>query len=127
MDIVEQVKQIAVNYWYSALKSAPDQNGTFKMVVSARIGDTTKPLLLVGNAHGKIEDGHCIAVLNPDEALLDRIKAGCAYMPGHLKEIFAKRCDVIVDLFIEAYKNNRVGTITTYRARDMKPAKFAVT
>lgn len=125
MNVVETVKQVAVRTFLNALADAPDSNGTFKMLRSVKVGDTVKPLLLVGNAHGKHEDGHCIAVLNPDECLLDQIKAGVGY--NHmLKWIVAKKCDLAIDVWVDAYKENGISFISKYKARKQQPAKFVV-
>lgn len=67
MDIVEQVKKTAVSSFHNILRASADHNGRFRMVMTTRTGGAEKPLLIVGNAHGIVEDGHCIAVLNPDK------------------------------------------------------------
>ena len=126
MDLVETVKQIAVSFFRSILPFSAAQNGTFKALLSAKVGDEVKPLLLIGNAHSKIEDGHCIAVLNPDKTLVDSIIAGCGYDTGILKWKVAKRCDIALDVWVDAYKTDGVFVGTRYRSRSPQPAKFAV-
>ena len=91
-----------------------------------RSREEVKPLLLIGNAHSKIEDGHCIAVLNPDMELVDSLVAGCGYERSTLKWEVAKRCDVALDVWIDAYKTDGVFVGTRYRSRNPQPAKFAV-
>lgn len=128
MNIAEQVKQTAASSFDNILRASAHHNGRFRMVLTTRAGDTDKPLLIVGNAHGVVEDGHCIAVLNPDQALVDQIRPGCAYGVGGLKEIVSKRCDLALDLWIDAYKEpeHAVSVIARYRARNPQPAKFIV-
>ena len=128
MNIVEQVKQTAVSSFHNILRASAHHNGRFRMVLTTRAGDTDKPLLIVGNAHGVVEDGHCIAILNPDKELADLIRPGCAYGVGGLKEIVSKRCDLALDLWIDAYKGpeHAVSVIARYKSRKPQPAKFVV-
>ncbi|MBX3678040.1 MAG: hypothetical protein KF853_13565 [Rhodocyclaceae bacterium] len=128
MDTIEQVKQVAFSHFRGVLNMSCVQDGCFKALVAVEVGDTVKPLLLVGNAHNEEEDGHCIAVLNPDKALVDTISAGCAYGARTLKEIVAKRCDVALDLWIENYMPaDRAVTVSMrYKTHHFQPAKFAV-
>lgn len=128
MGIVEEIKQAAVSSFRNILRASADHNGRFRMVMTTRAGGADKPLLIVGNAHGVVEDGHCIAILNPDKELVDLIKPGCAYGKQGLKEIVSKRCDLALDLWIDSYKEpeHAVSVISRYRARQPSPAKFAV-
>jgi hypothetical protein len=48
--IVEQLKQLAVSIFRSALSVAPDHNGRFRAMVPFKVGDETKPLMLRGAA-----------------------------------------------------------------------------
>ncbi len=86
-----------------------------------------KPLLVVGNAHGQVEDGHVIAILNPAEelAVSSKVAAGTAYPTGFLKEVVSGRCDAMVELWIDAYKENKVSRIESYVSRSPQPAPFA--
>lgn len=126
MDVVEIVKQAAVSFFRSILPFSAAHNGTFKALLSVRVGEEVKPLLLLGNAHSKIEDGHCIAVLNPDTDIVDSLIAGCAYSGGALKWNVAKRCDVALDVWIDVYKEDGVIVGARYRSRNPQQAKFAV-
>ena len=122
----EKVKEIAVSLFKSVLKISSDQHGTFRLIVTAKIQDEDKPLLILGNAHSEIEDGHCIAILNPDKSILNKVVAGCSYPADSLKEIVGGKCDLTVDLWIDAYKTNGVSEISSYKARNPKPAQFKV-
>jgi len=128
MNVVEQVKQTAVSSFRNILRASAHHNGRFRMVLTTRTGDDDKPLLIVGNAHGVVEDGHCIAIQNPDKDLADLIRPGCAYGIGGLKEIVSKRCDLALDLWIDAYKEpeHAVSIVARYKARNPQPAKFVV-
>lgn len=54
MNTSAQVEKIAVDLWNNVLSGSPEDNGPFKMLVSMKTSDSTKPLLLVGNVHGRI-------------------------------------------------------------------------
>lgn len=125
MNNVEQVKQVAVNTWGAALKVSPT-NGTFRTFVTFKTAEGDKPLMLLGITHGKFEDGHCYAVLNPDPDLCDELVAGCSYDSFGLKERVAKRCDLALDVWIDAYKDNQSSLTTKYVSRSIQPAKFVV-
>ena len=125
MSASAQVEKIAVNLWNNALSVSPDDNGPFKMLVSMKTGDSTKPLLLIGNVHGRIQDGYCIAVLNPDKSLCDELVPS-AYGHKLLTEIVAKRCDLMVNIWIDAYKDKPVSSVRRYTTQKAQPSKFAV-
>jgi hypothetical protein len=80
----EEMKKISVSIFDSVLKVSAAHGGTFRILITAKIDGIEKPLLLVGNAHSDVEDGHIISVLNPDQNLLDQVIAGCAYPGDHL-------------------------------------------
>ena len=54
MNTSAQVEKIAVDLWNTVLSGSPEDNGPLKMLVSMKTSDSTKPLLLVGNVHGRI-------------------------------------------------------------------------
>lgn len=126
MSILKQIEQVAVNTFLATLPATTENSSGFKMLITTTVDGGAKPLLLVGTVHGNIEDGHVIAILNPDTDLCDQIKACCGYTPFILKEIVAKRCDMMVDVGISAYRDKPVDYVTTYQAREAKPAKFLV-
>ena len=92
-----RVKEIAESVFRSVLKVSADSQGTFRLIISAKIDNEEKPLLILGNAHGEIEDGHCIAILNPDEDILsdERVIAGSSYAGDTLKNLVQGRCDLM--------------------------------
>lgn len=123
--IVERVKQVAVGVLNAAIFGSPE-NGRFKALIAFDTPDGEKPLYLAASTHGDIEDGHCMAILNPDEALMGEVKAGVGYTDSGLKEIVAGRCDVALDVWSLAYKENGVEVTMKYKARTFQPAKFRV-
>ena len=79
MNTIEQLKQLAVKTFAAILPFSADSCSPFKMMTTIQIDGEVKPVLLAGVAHGKIEDGHIMAVLNPDPDLADEIKGGVGY------------------------------------------------
>ncbi len=120
---IAQMRALAASALKSILAASPGQNGTFRLLVTTNIGDTPKPLLMVGNAHRHFEDAHGIAILNPEEGVLDEIRPGVAYSESLLKEIVGGRCDAMIDVWLVG---GRLGRGYTYRARRKRPAAFVV-
>ena len=124
----DKLTKIAVDIFKVVLISSAENGGTFRILITAKVveEEEEKPLLLVGNAHSRIEDGHVIAVFNPDQEILKSLVAGCAYAPGLLKQEVSGKCDAMIELWIDAYKTDGVSKISKYQARQPKPAKFEV-
>jgi hypothetical protein len=120
---IEQMETLAADVLRSVLAASPENNGTFRLVVTTSIGDTPKPVLIVGNAHRHFEDAHGIAVLNPDQRLLDEIRPGVGYNHGILKEIVSGRCDAMVEVWLAG---DHIQRGCTYRARQKRPVSFVV-
>jgi hypothetical protein len=95
----------------------------FRITVDVDVDGSIKTLLVVGNAHPSFEDGSLIAVLNPDESLLSRIMPGCAYSRS-LKEIVRGKCDVMLYMWVDAFRKDKVHYTDEYIARKPSPAKF---
>src|SRR5688572_6741997 len=98
----EDLTRIAVDVFKIILRSSAESGGTFRVLITAKVGNEEKPLLLVGNAHGHIEDGHVIAVWNPDRTILEKVEGGVAYASGLLKELVSGNCDAMLELWIDA-------------------------
>lgn len=126
MDTTKQIEQIAVSTFLAILRASTENSSGFRILITTTIDGEMKPLLMVGSAHGGIEDGHVVAVLNPDKELCDELQACCGYTPSILKEIVAKRCDLMVHVGVSAYREKPVDFVTTYQAQKIKPAKFLV-
>ena len=122
----EEIQQIAVDNFQCFLKSCSKSNATYRQLLTVEIEDAATPLLLIGEAHGSVEDGYCIAILNPEESLLTEVKAGISYLTQDLLNKVTDRCDVMLKIWIEAYKNNRVNIIAKYEATLTRPARFLV-
>jgi hypothetical protein len=127
MDIAKKIQEVAVKTFLAIMPASADDDGAFRMLMTVKVDDEMKPLLLIGNAHGRVEDGHCLAVLNPDPDLCTRLVAGCAYTHGILREIVSTHCDLALFLWIDAYQKVKpVKVFTKYQAEAAMPAKFEV-
>lgn len=105
------------------------RGSTFKGIFTLLIEAEEYPVLILGNAHGvPNEDGHAIAVLNPDIDLKDELHAGCSYSGMLLKEIVAGRCNAMVEVWLDAYIANKEGetVINDYVSRSFNKPKFEV-
>lgn len=124
MELIDQITQLAVGYCRAAMATGPDDNGTFRMLSTIHVAGEAKPLLLLGNANRKYDDGHCIAILNPDAALVDKLGAGTGYNGTHLKEMVTKRCDVMLDVWVVGETRTTIGS--KYKAHNFRAANFVV-
>lgn len=126
--MVDQLQEVAVALCLSVLKVNAGDQGTFRLLLTSKVDSEEKPLLFVGNVHGQVKDSHVIAILNPSEELAasGKIAAGTDYPSGLLKEIVAGQCDAMVELWIDAYKDNRVSRIERYVSRSRQTARFKI-
>ena len=83
-------------------------------MTTTEIGGEAKPVPVVGNAHAHFDDGHVIAVLNPDKSLADEIKLSIAYGSTNLKGMARGRCEALVDVFV-------TGLNTPHRTSALEP------
>ena len=125
-DLVERVTAIAVTHFLAAVSASADHQAPFKFLLTIQVGDEHKPLLLVGTAHGVVEDGSIIAVLNPDGDLVEKLSGSWGCNSAVLREAVAKKCDLALSMWIDAYRPDGVCLSTRYVARETMPAKFAV-
>lgn len=126
--MIDRLQEVTATLFLSVLSVSADHQGTFRLLVTSKIDNEEKPLLIVGNAHSQVEDGHVIALLNPTPELVasEKIAAGTAYPLGLLKEIVAGQCDAMIELWIDAYKDNKVSRIERYVSRSPQPARFHI-
>lgn len=133
--MIHKVKKVALETFLCALNAArqsellsgrPADNNFFQMALEVNLDGHAKKLLLCGNTHPLHEDGHVIAVLNPTESLLnDTLGTGQKGLLG-VKAIVRKRCDLMTHLWIDAYKNNRVGVIEQHKSRNSLWSKAVI-
>lgn len=122
----KEVERLALEYMSMVIKTSGLADSLFRSVLEINFDGETKPLLLVGHAHPKIEDGHIIAIVNPDISLISQINPGCAYNRMHLKEMVSKKCDLMLDLFIEVYKTKKIQHSNHYKQRKSSKPKFKI-
>ncbi|MEE3387773.1 hypothetical protein [Alcanivorax sp.] len=118
MKIVDQLAQIAESSVLSALSSNVKKDDIFEFQEHEFSG-VKSVVMLVGYVSHNIEDGSCIAVLNPDESIKEAIRPNVGYNSGILKEIFAQKCDALVQVWVDAYKpkKDRLSILTKYASR----------
>lgn len=122
-----KVSKIVECIFKSILSSSFGYQRTFRALITVEIEENEpKPLLILGNAHSKFDDGHCIAILNPDEEILNKVQAGCAYLGGLLKKIIQGKCDLMVEMWINANDKDGGTVFNSYKSKTSKPAKFKV-
>jgi hypothetical protein len=85
----------------------------FKTTIGFGAGEADS-VLVVGNAYREFDDGSCVAVLNPDEALADQLKPSVGYMAPILKHLAAGHCDALVQV---SCVGRTASILTKYRAR----------
>ena len=125
-DLVERVTAIAVSHFLAVLSASADHQAPYKILLTIQVGEEQKPLLLVGTAHGAVEDGSVIAVLNPDQDLVDKLNGGWGCNSAVFREAVAKKCDLALSLWIDAYKPNGVCLGIQYVAQKAEPARITV-
>jgi len=118
MKIVDQLAQIAESSVLSALSSNVKKDDIFEFQEHEFSG-VKSVVMLVGYVSHNIEDGSCIAVLNPDESIKEAIRPNVGYNSGILKEIFAQKLDALVQVWVDAYKpkKDRLSILTKYASR----------
>lgn len=117
---IEQLKDAVVDYLDTLIKhAAGGGRGKFRGTFTLFVEGQATPVLIVGTADGSVEDGEAIAVLNPDQDLLDRLRPGVGYHGGLLKEILSGKCDGMVHVWLDAYvkKPTRAKLLDSYTPR----------
>jgi hypothetical protein len=82
MDIKTQIQQAAVKFFLGILYSSTSDQAPFMGLITLELDGEHKPLLIVGTAHSRVEDGSCIAVLNPDPELVGLLHGGYGGNPN---------------------------------------------
>lgn len=126
MNVVDEIRQIAVSIFYGILYSSAEDNAPFKVLITSKIGEDVKPMLLVGVAHRRVEDGSITAFLNPDRSLVEEVSANAGYDKWAVRDLARRRCDMAVKIWVEAYNKKNFYIQGTYKASKFQPAKFAV-
>jgi hypothetical protein len=127
MSLESKLIEFAENYHKMLMRYASEDNAYFKSIVTIAVDGSMKPLLIFGNAHGRVEDGHCTLVLNPRRSLISRLTPS-AYSEGLLKKIVSGKCDLMISLWFDHYKKtNRVGVLAKYKSSKSLPVEVNLT
>ena len=60
MNNIEEIEQVAVSTFLAILKNNAGDNGKFRMLITTKIGDEIKPLLLIGTVKLFECADHCL-------------------------------------------------------------------
>jgi hypothetical protein len=119
---LEQMKDVAAGVVNGLLASATKADVAFKRMVELQAG-AGKDVLVLGHVHPAYNDGYCIAVLNPKQALQEQLQPAVAYSPAILKELVAGHCDGMVQVSLVGGVAQQVAS---YSARQKLPATLAM-
>ena len=126
MDITKRLIEIAEKAIVDKLASKEGED--IQQVTTFSIDNQIMPLFIVGHVSQKIEDGSCVVLLNPEKELINRIEPSTHYPSAILKEIISKKCDCMVQIWVDAYKtgSGRLTTMSKYKSRSASKPRFTV-
>lgn len=125
-ELIKALTDIGVGIFRAALAGSADHAAPFRMLQTTQVGGESKPLLVVGTAHGYVEDGSVLVVLNPEKELVEQLRGSSGANPAIFRETVQKRCDAAVSLWIDAYRRDGVIESASYLSRTPAPARFSV-
>ena len=120
---LQQMQEVASGIVKGILASMPKADVAFKRTIPLQEGDQTEVLVL-GSVHPAYNDGYCIAVLNPRQALEEQLQPAVAYSPAILKELVAGHCEAMVRVSLVGGK---VCQGATYSARQSQSVPATAT
>lgn len=123
--LFDKVEKAATSLYLCALESSAQSDSIFRMLMNVDFDGSIKPLLVAGRAFKLRDEGHLIAVLNPDKNLLNKIIPGCRYGNLILKEIVQGKCDLSLALWIKTNIGLNVSRSTQYKSRKPSPVRFS--
>ena len=113
-DLLRQMETSAFHVMAGVIDGSPQENSPFVLRIGVKIGEETRPLVLIGSMHRSFNDGNCIVLVNADQQLEQEVKPACAYSKKLLKDIVRKRCDAMSMVNFVAGKTT---TVFSYLAR----------
>jgi hypothetical protein len=116
---LEQMKDVASGIVKGILASASKTDVAFKRTIP----HYSMNMLVLGNVHTEYNDGYCIAVLNPKQALQEQLQPAVAYTPAILKELVAGHCDSMVQVSLVGGVAQQVAS---YSARQKAPTTLSM-
>ena len=121
---LDRVEKIASSLYLCSLAASPEKDALFQMLIDLEVDGPTKPLLVVGSTHPHhYGDGYCIAVLNPDQSLFEKILPGCGISDPILKWLVRGKCDLALQLWINTIGGFRTARTCLYKSRQPSPAR----
>ena len=94
-DQVQQMMDVATGFMNGLFITSGKPDVAFKKLIELEPGGA-KNLLVLGSVHRTFEDGHCVAVLSPDDELAAKLNGGVGYSSPLLKEMVSGRCKAMV-------------------------------
>jgi hypothetical protein len=101
---IQQMVDVAAGVITGVFVSTGKPDVAFKRNIELEEGQG-KNLLVVGSIHRDYDDGFCVAVLNPDEALTEQLEGGVGYNAPALKHLVAGRCKAMVYVMSQGRKS----------------------
>lgn len=92
---IQQMMDVATGVINGVFTTTGKPDVNFKQNIELERGGG-KNLLVVGSVYRAYDDGHCVAVLNPDEQLAAQLNGGVGYPAPILKEMVSGRCKAMV-------------------------------
>ena len=120
---LQQMKDVASGIVKGILASMPKADVAFKRTIRLQEGESTEVLVL-GNVHPAYNDGYCIAVLNPRQALEEQLQPEVAYSSAILKELVTGHCEAMVRVSLVG---GQVCEGATYSARQSRSVPATAT
>lgn len=120
--MIDLIQQISVKTFLNLMQndSGCEDNYFFQKSLVNHKG-TIKPLYICGTLHTSFMDGSCIAIVNPQIELLNKIRPSVAYSNANLKELAAKKCDFLVNTIVKCYSEISYQTACSYTSRTFMP------
>ena len=112
-DQMQQMFDVATGVVNGIFATMEKPDVYFKQNIELEL-DGSKNLLVVGSIYRDYNDGHCIAVLNPDARLAGQLNGGVGYPAGILKAMVKRHCDAMALVMCRGRKPH---IVTTYQPR----------
>lgn len=106
---IQQMFDVATGVMNGIFITSGKPDVAFKKTIELAQGGE-KNLLVVGSVHRDYHDGHCVAVLNPDDRLVGQLNGGVGYTEPILKEMVQGRCKAMVFVTCSGRKTQMVSS-----------------
>lgn len=106
---IQQMFDVATGVMNGICITSGKPDVAFKKTIELAHGGE-KNLLVVGSVHRDYDDGHCVAVLNPDDELAAKLDGGIGYPSLILNEMVTGRCKAMVLVMCSGRKTHMVSS-----------------